>query len=138
MGFKDKMGSYFAEAYTAKYGDRMTSVTGTILSLKVEEGSILGIIKKIHCQMIIKPEIGKNVVKCEYKKKRWFKKPDFIELKQGHKVLIMGLLGDKEKEHSEVVEASNIVNLTTGKDIHPFDRSQLKKARQSATKMRAR
>lgn len=138
MGFKDKMGSYFADAYTAKYGDRMTSATGTVLSVKVEEGSILGIIKKISCHLIIKPEVGKSVVKCEYKKKRWFKKPDFIEIKQGHKVLIMGLFGEKGKENSEVIAASNIVNLTTGKDIVPFDRSQLKKARQSATKMRAR
>ncbi|MEG0296352.1 MAG: hypothetical protein RR620_06495 [Clostridium sp.] len=138
MGFKDKMGNYFAEAYTAKYGDRMTSAMGTILSFKVEESSVLGIIRKISCHIVLKPDAGKHIVKCEYKKKRWFKKPDFIELKQGHKVVVMGLKGEKGKENSELIIASNIANLTTGKDIQPFDRSMLKKARQSSTKMRSR
>ncbi len=32
MGFKDKLGKYYSDAYMQKYGDRMTSVSGTILS----------------------------------------------------------------------------------------------------------
>ena len=36
MGFKDKMTKYYSDAYMEKYGDRMTSVAGTILSVKTE------------------------------------------------------------------------------------------------------
>ena len=42
------------------------------------------------------------------------------------------------KANSEVIIASNIANLTTRKDLHPFDHSQIKKARQQATRMRTR
>ena len=40
MGFKDKMNSYFQDAYLQKYGDRMTSVSGTVLSFKLAEVNI--------------------------------------------------------------------------------------------------
>lgn len=43
MGFKDKMSKYFTDAYMEKYGDRMTSTAGTVLSVKIEEKNILGI-----------------------------------------------------------------------------------------------
>ena len=91
MGFKDKMTKYYSDAYMEKYGDRMTSVAGTILSVKTEVKSILGIFNKLHVFLVVKPEVGKQVVKCEYKKNRWFKKPQFIDVNQGHKVIIMGL-----------------------------------------------
>ena len=135
MGFKDKMTKYYSDAYMEKYGDRMTSVAGTILSVKTEVKSILGIFNKLHVFLVVKPEVGKQVVKCEYKKNRWFKKPQFIDVNQGHKVIIMGLKGEKGKANSENVLISNIANLTTRKDLHPFDHSQIKKARQQATKM---
>lgn len=138
MGFKDKMTSYFSEAYMQKYGDRMTSISGTVLSIKVEEKNILGIMRIFNAYIIIKAETGKGVVKTEYKKKRWFKKPEFIDIKQGHKVIIMGIAGEKGKKNSDVVNVSNVANLTTKKDLHPFDHSQLKKARQQATRMRTR
>lgn len=138
MGFKDKMTKHFSDAYIQKYGDRMTSASGTVLSVKVEEKSILGLIKSISVSLVVKPEQGKQIIKSEYKKKRWFKKPEFIDIKQGHKIIIMGLSGEKGKDHSEVIVASNIANLTTKKDLQPFDHSQLKKARQQATKMKAR
>ena len=138
MGFKDKMTKYYSDAYMEKYGDRMTSVAGTILSVKTEVKSILGIFNKLHVFLVVKPEVGKQVVKCEYKKNRWFKKPQFIDVNQGHKVIIMGLKGVKGKANSENVLISNIANLTTRKDLHPFDHGQIKKARQQATKMRAR
>ena len=138
MGFKDKMTKYYSDAYMEKYGDRMTSVAGTVLSVKTEVKSILGIFNKLHVFLVVKPEVGKQVVKCEYKKNRWFKKPQFIDVNQGHKVIIMGLKGVKGKANSENVLISNIANLTTRKDLHPFDHSQIKKARQQATRMRTR
>ena len=138
MGFKDKMTKYYSDAYMEKYGDRMTSVAGTILSVKTEVKSILGIFNKLHVFLVVKPEVGKQVVKCEYKKNRWFKKPQFVDVNQGHKVIIMGLKGVKGKANSENVLISNIANLTTRKDLHPFDHSQIKKARQQSTKMMRR
>lgn len=138
MGFKDKMTKYYSDAYMEKYGDRMTSVAGTILSVKTEVKSILGIFNKLHVFLVVKPEVGKQVVKCEYKKNRWFKKPQFIDVNQGNKVIIMGLKGVKGKTNSENVIVSNIANLTTKKDLHPFDHSQIKKARQQSTKMMRR
>ena len=138
MGFKDKMTKYYSDAYMEKYGDRMTSVAGTILSVKTEVKSILGIFNKLHVFLVVKPEVGKQVVNCEYKKNRWFKKPQFIDVNQGHKVIIMGLKGVKGKANSENVLISNIANLTTRKDLHPFDHSQIKKARQQSTKMMRR
>ena len=138
MGFKDKMTKYYSDAYMEKYGDRMTSVAGTILSVKTEVKSILGIFNKLHVFLVVKPEVGKQVVKCEYKKNRWFKKPQFIDVNQGHQVIIMGLKGVKGKANSENVLISNIANLTTRKDLHPFDHSQIKKARQQSTKMMRR
>ena len=138
MGFKDKMTKYYSDAYMEKYGDRMTSVAGTILSVKTEVKSILGIFNKLHVFLVVKPEVGKQVVKCEYKKNRWFKKPQFIDVNQGHKVIIMGLKGIKGKANSENILVSNIANLKTKKDLHPFDHSQIKKARQQSTKMMRR
>ena len=138
MGFKDKMTKYYSDAYMEKFGDRMTSVAGTILSVKTEVKSILGIFNKLHVFLVVKPEVGKQVVKCEYKQNKWFKKPQFIDVNQGHKVIIMGLKGIKGKANSENILVSNIANLTTKKDLHPFDHSQIKKARQQSTKMMRR
>lgn len=138
MGFKDKMTKYYSDAYMEKYGDRMTSVAGTILSVKTEVKSILGIFNKLHVFLVVKPEVGKQVVKCEYKQNKWFKKPQFIDVNQSHKVIIMGLKGIKGKANSENILVSNIANLTTKKDLHPFDHSQIKKARQQSTKMMRR
>lgn len=138
MGFKDKMTKYYSDAYMEKYGDRMTSVAGTILSVKTEVKSILGIFNKLHVFLVVKPEVGKQVVKCEYTQNKWFKKPQFIDVNQGHKVIIMGLKGIKGKANSENILVSNIANLTTKKDLHPFDHSQIKKARQQSTKMMRR
>lgn len=115
MGFKDKMTKYYSDAYMEKYGDRMTSVAGTILSVKTEVKSILGIFNKLHVFLVVKPEVGKQVVKCEYKQNKWFKKPQFIDVNQGHKVIIMGLKGIKGKANSENILVSNIANLTTKK-----------------------
>ncbi|VYU40427.1 hypothetical protein [Clostridium tertium] len=138
MGFKDKVSKYFTDAYMQKYGDRMTSTAGTVLSVKIEEKNILGIFRKLNAIILLKPDAGKGVVKTQYKVRKWFKKPAFIDVKQGHKVIIMGIEGEKGKADSEIITISNILNLTTKKDLHPFDHSQIKKARQQATKMRTR
>lgn len=138
MGFKDKMTKHFSDAYIQKYGDRMASASGTVLSVKLEEKSVLGLIKSLNVFIVMKPEQGKQIIKSEYKKKKWFKKPEFIDIKVGHKLIIMGISGEKGKEHSEVILASNIANLTTKKDLQPFDHAQLKKARQQSTKMKSR
>ena len=108
MGFKDKMTKYYSDAYMNKYGDRMTSVSGTVLSVKTETKSFLGIFNRLNVWLVV------------------------------NKVIVMGNKGEKGKANSEVVIASNIANLTTRKDLHPFDHSQIKKARQQATKMRTR
>ena len=138
MGLKDKMTKYYSDAYMEKYGDRMSSTTGTILSVKTERKSILGIFNKLHVFLVIKPDAGKQIIKSEYKRNKWFKKPEFIDVAQGHKVVIMGIKGEKGKANSESILISNIANLTTKKDLQPFDHAQLKKARQQATRMRAR
>ena len=140
MGFKDKvsgkLNSYFQNAYIEKYGDRIASTSGTVLSIKFVEKNYI-IIKRIMVEMVIKPEIGKKVVKCWYKKNRWFKKPEFISIKQGNKVMIMGVKGEKDnkKENSEEIQIMNVLNLTTKKDLFPIDHSQIKKARQQSTNM---
>ena len=141
MSFKEKIsgkfGNYFQNAYMEKYGDRITSISGTILSVKLIEKSYV-IFNRLMIEMVIKPEVGKKVVKCWYKKNRWFKKPEFISVKQGHKVIIMGITGEKDskKENSQEVQIMNVLNLTTKKDLVPFDHSQIKKSRQQATNMR--
>ena len=141
MGFKEKLSgkfsNYFQNAYMEKYGDRITSISGTILSVKLIPKSYI-IFHRLTVEMVIKPEAGKTIVKCWYKKSRWFKKLEFITVKQGHKVIIMGVTGEKDnkKENSQQVQIMNVINLTTKKDLVPIDHSQLKKSRQQATNMR--
>lgn len=132
-----KFGNYFQNAYMEKYGDRITSISGTILSVKLIEKSYF-IFNRLMVEMVVKPEVGKKVVKCWYKRNRWFKKPEFISVKQGHKVIIMGVTGDKnnKKENSQEVQIMNVLNLTTKKDLVPVDHSQIKKSRQQAMNIR--
>lgn len=138
MGFKDKMTKYYSDAYMNKYGDRMTSVSGTVLSVKTETKSFLGIFNRLHVWLVVKSDAGKQIAKCEYKRNRWFKKPEFIPVKIGHKVIIMGLKGIKGQKDSDVIAIQNVLNLTTRRDLLPFDHSQLKKSKQQATKMMRR
>lgn len=141
MGFKEKLSgkfsNYFQNAYMEKYGDRITSLSGTILSIKIIPKSYF-IFHRLMIEMVVKPEAGRTVVKCWYKKNRWFKKPEFITVKQGHKVIVMGVTGEKDskKENSQEVQIMNLLNLTTKKDLVPIDHSQIKKSRQQATNMR--
>src|SRR3712207_9358796 len=88
MGFTDKLNKYYAESYIKKYGDRLSQVQGNVISVKIEEKSILGIINKITATLLIKPDRSRNITKCVFKRKKWFKKVDFIPVAQGHYVLI--------------------------------------------------
>ncbi|MDY6012312.1 hypothetical protein [Clostridium sp.] len=137
MGLKDKFDKYFRDSYFQKYGDRITSAQGTVMSVKTEEKNYV-IFHKLIVNIIIKPDAGRSAIKCRYKRNRWFKKPEFIQLNKGHKVIIMGLKGVKGKKDSEIIQIQNILNLTTKKDLVPIDHSQIKKARQTATRMRQR
>ena len=102
MGFKDKMTKYYSDAYMNKYGDRMTSVSGTVLSVKTETKSFLGIFNRLHVWLVVKSDAGKQICKCEYKRNRWFKKPEFIDINQGNKVIVMGIKGEKGKYFSKL------------------------------------
>ena len=73
MGFKDKVSKYFTDAYMQKYGDRMTSTAGTVLSVKIEEKNILGIFRKLNAIILLKPDAGKGVVKTQYKVRKWLR-----------------------------------------------------------------
>lgn len=136
MGFKEKMQKYYTDNYIKKYGDRMTQFQGNILSTKIEEKTILWIFHKITASIIVKPDTSKMVIKCSYTKGRWFKKPDFIQVNQGHKVIVMGLKGEKGKDGSELITIMNLINLTTKVDLVPIDHSQLKKMKQPTPRMR--
>lgn len=130
MGFKEKMSKKYTETYLNKYGDRLTQVQGKILSVKVEKKCILWIFHKITASLLIKPDRSRNIVKCEFKKKRWFKPVNFIQLSQGHSVIVQGLKGKKDakkkKQSSEIIEIMNIRNLTTRKDLVPMEGQQPK------------
>ncbi|QAA31700.1 hypothetical protein [Clostridium manihotivorum] len=133
MGFKEKLSKYYTDSYIKKYGDRMAQFQGTVISAKVEEKTILWIFHTLAATLIIRPERSKAVIKCSYKKNRWFKKPEFIAINQGHNVLVQGLKGKgdkKSKATGDVITIMNVVNFTTKKDLFPVDHSQIKKARQ--------
>jgi len=121
MGFTDKLNKYYAESYIKKYGDRLSQVQGNVISVKIEEKSILGIINKITATLLIKPDRSRNITKCVFKRKKWFKKVDFIPVAQGHYVLIQGLKGKKGAENREQLDVMNIRNLTTKKDLVPME-----------------
>ncbi|MFX0548891.1 hypothetical protein ACOAKC_06090 [Hathewaya histolytica] len=121
MGFKDSFRKKSAEVFFEKNSDRITQVQGKVLSIKVEEKSFLWILHKLTATLLIKPEGSKNIVHCTYKKKRWFKKVNFMNILQGHSVLVQGLKGKKGKENRESIEVLNIRNNTTKKFLIPVE-----------------
>lgn len=135
MGFKDKFNKYFQDSYFEKYGDRIASASGTVVSVKVEEKNFI-LIHKLVYDLVVKPEVGKSIIKARYKKWRWFKKVDFIPLAMGHKIMLMGLKGVKGKKDADILQIQNIINLTAKRDLIPIDHSQIKKSRQQVNKMR--
>ena len=127
MGFKEKLAKHYTESYLKKYGDRLAQVQGNVVSVKVEEKTILWIFHKISAVIIVRPERSKSIIKCTYKKNRWFKKPEFISINQGNLVIVQGLKGKKGKENREVIEIMNVRNLTTKKDLVPVEGAQVKR-----------
>lgn len=132
MGFKDKLVQHYTDAYFKKYGDRLTQIQGSVVSVKVEEKKILWIFHKLTATLIVRPQGTKNVTKCVYQKNKWFKKPEFIVVTQGHSVIIQGLKAKKGKENRDSIEVMNIRNLTTKRDLVPVDapmKQQVKRVR---------
>ena len=135
MGLKDKLNNGLKDAYFDKYKNRITSASGTVVSIKFFPKNYI-IIKKLIVDIVIKSDVSRGVVKARYKKTRWFKKVEFIPVNVGHKVMLMGLKGIKGKDNSEVIELQNVINLTTKRDLVPIDHSQIKKARQQSGKVK--
>ncbi|MFT8313897.1 MAG: hypothetical protein ABF633_06515 [Clostridium sp.] len=130
MGFKEKIQNYYTKSYMKKYGDRLTQVQGNVISIKVEEKSILWIFHRLLVTLIIKPDRSKNITRCTYKRNRWFKKPEFMTINQGNLLIVQGVKGVKGKENSETIEIMNIRNMTTKKDLVKIDGNTPKTVRQ--------
>ncbi|MCT8976084.1 hypothetical protein N4T77_05680 [Clostridium sp. CX1] len=121
MSLKEKIAQYYTKSYLKKYGDRLTQVQGTVVSVKVTEKTILWVFNKLTVTLLVRPERSKNITKCIYMRNRWFKKPEFIPVNQGNLVLVQGLKGKKGKQNSEQIEMINIRNMTTKKDLVPME-----------------
>jgi hypothetical protein len=124
MGFKDALAKKYSEAYLNKYGDRITQVQGRVLSIKVSTKTVLWIYHKLIVDVLVKPESSKVVMRCQYSKKRWFKKPAFMTLNQGHSVIVQGVKGKKGKEDRDIITIMNIINFTTKQDLVPTGQPQ--------------
>ncbi|QGU95108.1 hypothetical protein GOM49_08400 [Clostridium bovifaecis] len=131
MGFREKLTESYTKNYLRKYGDRITQAQGKVMSIKIQEKSILWIFHKLIVSVVIKPDRSKNIIKCYYKKNRWFKKPEFMTLAQGHSLIIQGLKGEKGKSDRESIQVLNIINLTTKDQLVPLEGDAVKKIQQS-------
>lgn len=129
MGIKDKLTKMSTDYFFEKNGDRLTQVQGNVVSVKVEQKSILWIFHKLIVTFLVRPERSKNVIKCIYKRSRWFKKPEFMALNQGNLIIAQGLKGvkGKVKSNSETIEIMNIMNLTTKKSLVPMENGAMPK-----------
>lgn len=119
MGFKEKLAKRYTDSYLKKYGDRITQVNGNVVSIKIEEKKILWIFNKLIVTLLVRPDRSKGIVKCVYKKNKWFKKPEFVPVKQGNLVIVQGLKGKKGKEDRELIQIMNVVNLSNKKELVP-------------------
>lgn len=121
MSIKEKFAKYYTETYLKRYGDRLTQIQGNVISVKFEEKTILWLFHKLKVTLILKPDRSKTVIKCVYKKNKWFKKPTFITINQGNLLVVQGLKGKKGKDDREVITTMNVRNLTTKKDLVPVE-----------------
>ena len=138
MGFRDKLSKTYTDYFMKNNGDRITNIQGNIVSVKIEEKSVLWIFHKLTAILLVRPERSKSIIKCIYRRNRWFKKIPFIPLAQGNFVMIAGLKGKKgkkSKENRETIEILNIRNLTNKKDLVPVE-GKIQKQRQRPQKMR--
>lgn len=120
MSAIEKLRGKFSELYIDLYGDRIRQISGNILSVKIEEKSTLWILKKITIILMIKPDKNKSIIQCRYIKTRFFKKPSFIKIKQGNKVVIQGLAPDENKDKNKFITILNIKNVTTKTELYPM------------------
>ncbi|MCD2345208.1 hypothetical protein [Clostridium guangxiense] len=123
MSFKEKMQKYYADSFMKKNGDRLTQVQGNIISVKVEQKAVLWIFHKLTATVLVKPDRSRNIVRCIYKRNRWFKKPEFMTLNQGNLVIVQGLksTSGKKGDKKEFIQIMNIRNLSTKKDLVHID-----------------
>lgn len=131
MGFREKISQSYSNAFLSKYGDRLTQVQGRALSVKTEEKSFLGILNTIIVTIVVKQDNLRTIATCVYKKRRWFKKPTFIPVSQGHSLIIQGLKPDykkkkKKKNFKDFISIMNVMNLTNKKDLVPVEGAQKK------------
>lgn len=128
MSFKEKFRQQQSLALYKKYEDRITQVQGNVVSVKVEYSSFLWFIHKLLVTVLVRPDSSRSVVKCIYKKRKFFKKPEFMELKTGHRVMVQGLKGKKTKkgktpkESRETVAIMNVMNLSTKENLIKSDK----------------
>ncbi|TDT61872.1 hypothetical protein [Fonticella tunisiensis] len=131
MSFREKLSQKYAEAYLKKYGDRLTQVQGHVLSVKVTTKTILWIYHILKADIVVKPERSKAVVRCQYKKNQWLKKPVFMQLNQGNMVIVQGLKPKKNQKSkgtaNEAIQIINVRNLTTKKDLIAVDQQEVKR-----------
>lgn len=138
MGLKDKLSKTYTEYFMEKNGDRITQIQGNVVSVKIEEKAILWIFHKLQAILIVRPERSKSVIKCIYRRNRWFKKITFIPIAQGNFVMVTGLKGKKgkrSKENRETIEIMNIRNLTNKKDLIPVE-GKIQRQRQRVQRMK--
>ena len=121
MGFKENLQARYTQSYLDKYGDRLTSIQGNVLSIKISQKRILWIFRKLLVTLIIRPERSKSIVKCVYRKNKWFKKIPFIPINQGNLVIVQGMKGKKGKDDRETLTILNILNQTNKKDLIKTD-----------------
>lgn len=121
MSFKEKISQYYTRSYLKKYGDRLTQVQGTVISVKIKRKTILWLFNKLAVTLLVRPERSRNISRCTYRKWKWFKKPKFITINQGNFILVQGLKGKRGKENREQIELINVRNMTTKKDLIPIE-----------------
>ncbi|MFL0251609.1 hypothetical protein ACJDT4_14395 [Clostridium neuense] len=126
MSFKEKMQKYYTDSFLKKNGDRITQLQGNIISVKVELKAVLWIFHKLTATVLVKPDRSRNIVRCVYKRNRWFKKPEFMTLNQGNLVIVQGLKSTtgKKDDKKEYIQIMNIRNLSTKKDLIKIDGEQ--------------
>lgn len=126
MGFRDTLNEALQKRYLKKYGDRMTAIRGNIVNVKVSEKNFLFFVHNLRADILLRPERSKNIVRCYFKKRTWFKKFNLLNLQTGQLIIVQGL---KDKK-GESVEILNIQNLTTKKSIIDVGEIKQKQQRQ--------
>lgn len=113
MSFRDSLNQAMQDRYLKKYGDRMTALRGNIINIKITEKRFLFFIHNLRVDILLRPERSKNIVRCYYKRRTWFKKYNLLNLQNGHLIIVQGLRDKK----GEAIQILNIQNLTTKKSI---------------------